>query len=293
VAEGDTPKVKVAVFAGMGTEPQAYLQTLEQPVVNGKWSAIAGGLGPGVYTARAEQTDWAGNVGVSAPVTFRLLGAPPAQLPAASFIWFPSAPVTGQRVSLVSTSLDSASPIVSYAWDLAGSGQFKPGGPVLTTTFATAGHHVVRLRIADARGFTSTTTQTIPVASPPLTLMQPFPIVRIAGTVISTGVRLSLLAVQSPVGAQVTVSCRGRGCQVKTERRVAAASRRARRAGSVLLAFRRFERSLGAGAVLEVRVQKPGEIGKYTRFAIRRRGLPSRLDQCVASSDPRPIVCPT
>jgi PKD domain-containing protein/Big-like domain-containing protein len=291
-AEGDTPKVKLAVFAGAGTEPQAYLQTLEQPVVNGTWSATAGGLGPGVYTARAEQTDWAGNVGVSAPLTFRLLAPPVAQLPSASFTWFPSAPVSGQRVSLVSTSLDSASPIVSYAWDVAGNGQFKAAGPVLSTTFATAGNHVVRLRITDARGFSSTATQTIPVTSPPLTVMQPFPIVRIAGTVTPRGVKLSVLAVQTPVGAQVTVSCRGRGCRVKAERRVAAASRRARGASAVLLSFRRFERSLRAGVVLEIRVQRPGEIGKYTRFAIRRRGLPVRLDQCLASTDPRPIVCP-
>lgn len=292
IAEGDTPRVKIALFAGIGTEPQAYLQTLEQPVVNGQWSATAGGLGPGVYTARAEQADWAGNVGVSAPVTFKLLSSPGALLPAASFVWFPSAPVTGQRVSLVSTSLDSVSPIVAYAWDLAGNGQFKVAGPVLTTSFATAGNHVVRLRITDARGFSSTATQTIPVASPALTLMQPFPIVRIAGTTTPRGVRLSLLAVQTPLGAQVTVSCSGRGCRLKPERRVAAASRTTGGAGAVLLSFRRFERSLRAGVVLEVRVQRPGEIGKYTRFAIRRHGLPYRLDECLASTDPRPILCP-
>jgi hypothetical protein len=291
-AEGDAPKVKVSVFAGARTEPQAFLQALEQPVVNGQWSVTAGGLGPGVYTARAEQSDWAGNVGTSAAVTFTLLGGPPALLPGASFIWFPSVPVTGQRVSLVSTSVDSVSPILSYAWDPAGSGQFNAAGPVLTTSFATVGTHVVRLRVTDARGFYSTATRTIAVASPPLTLMQPFPIVRIAGTVTPAGVRLSLVAVQTPVGAQVTVSCRGRGCHERSEHRLATAGSRARGASSVLLVFRRFERSLRAGVILEIRVQRPGEIGKYTRFTIRRHGLPSRLDQCVAATAPRPIACP-
>jgi PKD domain len=291
-APGDTPTVKVAVFAGAATEPQAYVQTVEQAVVNGTWSATAAGLGPGVYTARAEQSDWAGNVGLSAPVTFKLLSGPAAQPPSASFVWFPSAPVTGQRVSLVSTSLDSVSPIVGFAWDLGGNGQFKAAGPVLTTTFPAAGHHVVRLRITDARGFSSTATQTIPVAEPPLTMMEPFPIVRIAGTVTPRGVKLSMLAVQTPVGAQVMVSCRGRGCHVRAERRVATASRRAPGAGSVLLAFRRFERSLRTGVVLEIRVQRPGEIGKYTRFVIRRHGVPARLDLCLASTNPQPIVCP-
>jgi len=290
-AEGDTPKVKVSVFAGAGTEPQAYLEALEQPVMNGHWSVTAGGLGPGVYTTRAEQSDWAGNVGTSSPVTFTLLRGPPALPPRASFIWFPSAPVTGQRVSLVSTSVASVSPILSYAWDPAGSGQFNAAGPVLTTSFATVGTHVVRLRVTDARGFSSTATQTIAVASPPLTLMEPFPIVQIAGTVTPAGVRLSLVAVQMPVGAQVTVSCRGRGCHERSEHRLATA-RRARGASSVLLDFRRFERSLRAGVILEIRVQRPGEIGKYVRFTIRRHRRPSRLDQCLPATDPRPIACP-
>jgi len=163
---------------------------------------------------------------------------------------------------------------------------------VFTTSFATVGAHVVRLRVTDARGFSSTATQTIAVVSPPLTLMEPFPIVRITGTVTPAGVRLSLVAVQTPVGAQVTVSCRGRGCHERSAHRLATAGRRARGAASVLLAFRRFERSLRAGVILEIRVQRPGKIGKYTRFTIRRDGLPSRLDQCLAATNPRPIACP-
>jgi len=61
----------------------------------------------------------------------------------------------------------------------------------------------------------------------------------------------------------------------------------------VLLAFRRFERSLPAGVSLEIRVSKRGEIGKYTRFAIRRHGLPSRTDACLRSTSPKPIACPS
>ena len=34
------------------------------------WSAAAGGLEPGTYTARAEQRDDVGNIGLSAPSTF-------------------------------------------------------------------------------------------------------------------------------------------------------------------------------------------------------------------------------
>jgi hypothetical protein len=61
----------------------------------------------------------------------------------------------------------------------------------------------------------------------------------------------------------------------------------------VEVAFRRFERSLRAGVVLEIRVSKPGRIGKYTRFSIRRGRLPVRTDACLASTEPTPIRCPS
>ena len=59
-----------------------------------------------------------------------------------------------------------------------------------------------------------------------------------------------------------------------------------------MLAFHRFERQLRAGVVLEVRVFKAGRIGKYTRFSIRKHRLPTRLDECLASTNPKPIGCP-
>ena len=56
--------------------------------------------------------------------------------------------------------------------------------------------------------------------------------------------------------------------------------------------FRGFERSLRFGVTLEVLVSKPGEIGKYTRFAIRRGKLPERVDMCLDLGGDKPIVCP-
>jgi hypothetical protein len=292
-AAGDTARVKVNLYSGAAAQPQAYVQAVETQVSAGGWTATFGGLAPGTYTARAEQGDSAGNVGASAPVTFSLASPsspPPPGPPAASFTWFPNTPVVGERVSLVSTSADSASPITSYAWDNTGSGPFKAGGAVLTTTFSTSGNHVVRLRITDARGYSSTAVETVPVARARLTPMQPFPIVRIAGTLTANGVRLSLLSVQAPVGARVTVGCARRHCHMHAQSRTAVA--RGSRAGAVSLSFRRFERALRAGIVLEIRVSMPGAIGKFTRFAIRAHRLPSRTDACLASTEPRPIACP-
>jgi hypothetical protein len=221
-------------------------------------------------------------------------GAPAATAPpppAASFSWFPSLPKTGENVSLVSTSTDLVSPITGFAWGLTGDGSFRGGGPLLTTSFSTPGGHVVRLRVTDANGATSVATQTIPVSSAPLVLIQPFPIVRIAGSETSSGVRLRLLAVQAPVGAKISVSCTGRGCPARSQGRIARS--RKRKAGTVLVEFRRFERSLRAGVTLQIRVSKPGEIGKYTRFVVRRGKLPQRSDMCLDAAGRRPLVCPS
>jgi hypothetical protein len=219
--------------------------------------------------------------------------AVPPSGPTASFAWFPTAPHTGETISLVSSSTDTDSPIVTLAWDLTGNGAFTGSGPVIHTSFKTPGRHVVRLRATDANGLANVATETIVVTSPPLVLMQPFPIVRIAGSLTASGVQLTLLRVQAPVGARVTVRCRGRSCPVKSISRVATLRRPHRSTtGTVLVGFPRFQRSLRAGVVLEIRVYKPGQVGKYTRFSIRHGKPPGRVDECVAAAALKPIACP-
>jgi hypothetical protein len=128
------------------------------------------------------------------------------------------------------------------------------------------------------------------VVSPTAPLMQPFPVVRLTGAVTAFGVKLKVLRVsQVPAGAHITVHCRGRGCPIRTAGRLAVAGKQ----GVVPVEFRRFERSLNAGVTLEILVSKPGEIGKYTRFTIRRGKLPVRLDMCLDPTGVRPLVCPT
>jgi hypothetical protein len=215
---------------------------------------------------------------------------PPAP-PVAAFTWFPASPHTGEPVSLASTSTDAASAITAYAWDVAGIGPFLPGGSVLSTSFATPGNHAVRLSVSDAAGQSSVVTETIAVSPAQFTLMQPFPIVRIAGSDNAYGARLSLLSVQAPVGARVTIACKGRGCPAKPESRLASSS--AGHAGVVLLTFPRYQRALRAGVVLQIRVSKAGQIGKYTSFTIRRSKLPVRVDMCLAPTTSKPMRCPS
>jgi hypothetical protein len=211
-----------------------------------------------------------------------------AEPPAASLLWFPTSPLVGEPVSLASTSIDMSSPITSLAWDVAGNGAYQEDSSPITTTFSSPGPHVVHLRVTAADGSASVATATIQVSSDAPVVMVPFPIVRLVGSDNSSGARLRLLSVEAPVGSQISVSCRQRGCPVSYESQFATTTA----IGTVTVSFRRFERALHAGLILEVRVHKSGEIGKYTRVVIRRRRPPARVDECLDAAGVTPIACP-
>jgi hypothetical protein len=288
---GDLPGVTVQLFSGAEIEPgQTPLQSVQVPA-NRTWSVTIAGLSAGTYSVRAEQADEGGNLGLSSPTSFSVLGPAAAGAggrPAASFSWIPAAPHAGERVSLLSSSTDLASPITAYAWDLAGNGAFAAGGPVNSTSFPTPGKHVVQLRVTDAIGLVSVAAETIDVGAASLPVMQPFPTVRITATRRRRGTTLKLLSVRTSAGARVTVTCRGRGCPIKSQSRLAAAGS----VGAAPIEFRRFERSLRAGVVLEIRVSRAGQIGKFTRLSIRRGRLPARTDTCLGPAAGNPIPCP-
>lgn len=290
---GDSPDsthVTVELFAGTQAAG-APSQSVEVPVTGGTWSVTLAGLTTGGYVVRAEQRDAAGNVGVSATSSFSVVasGAVAAGGPSASFAWSPSAPHAGEQISLLSSSTDPARPITSYSWDLLGTGAFAAGGPLNATSFSTAGKHLVQLRVSDAGGASNVAAETIDVAARRTRLMQPFPTVKIAASRSGAGIRLRLLSIRASSGARIAVSCSGKGCPAKSQSRIAAAGK----AGPAPLEFRRFERFLRPGVVLEIRVSKTGEIGKYTRFTVRRNRLPSRSDACIGSATGRPIACPS
>ena len=133
-------------------------------------------------------------------------------------------------------------------------------------------------------------TETIDVVGARASLMAPFPVVRIAGLLSGAGLDLRLLKVQqTPAGVRITVRCRGRGCPMRSVRRVTRSNRR----GVVPVEFHGFERALRFGVTLEVLISKPGEIGKYTRLTIRRGQLPERVDMCLDPAGVNPLVCPS
>lgn len=294
----DITPVTIQIHAG-NTENGTIVSLATAAGTGGSW--LSGGAQPalpnGEYTAVATQTSsLPGNpAGRSSPVSFTVTPPPaitPAPVPApptASFKWFPPTPQTGEPVSLVSSSIDIASPITTFAWALTSGGSFQEGGSVLNTSFSAPGPHAVRLRVTNAVGLASVATETINVVGHKTPLMQPFPVVRIAGSEDAAGVKLRLLRVQQlPPGARITVRCKGHGCPLKSATRLAASTQQT----VAPIDFRRFERSLPVGITLEILVSKPGEIGKYTRFKVRRAKLPERVDRCLGPAGAQPLACP-
>jgi hypothetical protein len=119
-------------------------------------------------------------------------------------------------------------------------------------------------------------------ASKPVPL-RPFPRVVIAGKAYPLGAAVSRLAVRGPNGARVRVRCRGEGCPVSR------ISRRIRGGG---IRLRALETNLLFGTVIEIRVTRPGTIGKFTRIRIRRGRPPARKDLCASPGARKPVPCP-
>jgi hypothetical protein len=293
----DITPVTVQIHAG-ATAKGAVVSLATAAGTSSNWTSgdAYPALPIGEYTAIAVQESSIGNrAGRSPPVTFTVTPPPviaPALTPGpptASFKWFPPMPQTGEPVSLVSSSTDAASPITALAWSLASTDPFENGASVLNTSFSAPGPHAVRLRVTNAAGLASVATETIDVVGRAAPLMQPFPVVRIAGSYDASGVKLRLLRVQQmPAGALVTVHCKGHGCPLKSVSRLAVATKQ----GVAVIEFKRFERSLPAGVSLEVLVSKPGEIGEYTRLRVRRAKLPERVDTCLDPAGVKPLACP-
>jgi PKD domain len=211
-----------------------------------------------------------------------------------------------EEVTFVSYSDDRDGQITEQAWDMDGDGLFDDAtGPLVTRRFSTAGQKKVTLRVADDKGAVSTLSLTILVREPPPALttgpprppvrppligptplpsmLSPFPIVRLIGSVTELGTEISLLAVRAPRGALALVRCLGRGCPVRRTRKVV---------GRKPARFLAYEGPLPAGVVLEVLVRRGDSIGKFTRFKLRQSRRPQRADGCLWPGTTRMAPCP-
>lgn len=213
--------------------------------------------------------------------------------PHASFGVFPDDPVAGQNVRFVSYGCDPDGRLAKQAWDLDGDGSFDDAfGSVASRAFQ-AGSRLIALRVTDddgadavgIRALTVTPGSAVYVLPRPFNpLLSPFPVVRLVGRVMATGVRVRLLSVRAPICSRVTVRCRGRGCP---RRRLTKLS------GGRSVRFGALRgRNLAEGVILEVFVRKRDRIGKYTRFLIRAGRPPARRDRCLRFKGDRGTRCP-
>ena len=120
--------------------------------------------------------------------------------PTASFDYRPGAPIAEQQVTFFSTSDDPDKNIETVDWDLDGDGSLRGRRCSVARSYP-AGSFNVSVRVTDTEGSFSIATQTIVVSAPPpatqapqissegpqLRLLNPFPIVRIAGRIGRAG----------------------------------------------------------------------------------------------------------
>jgi hypothetical protein len=220
-------------------------------------------------------------------------------------VFFPTAPIAGNPVTFVSTSTDpdSVMPSSALRWDLNGDGVFDDAtGASASVIFPLPGNYPIALQVKT--NATDVASALVAVGAPPpgvqtqraiYPLMSPFPVVRIAGRTSRRGARIRRLSIDAPPGASVSVRCKGRGCPFKQAKQTVSTRVRAGRGlpPTRITRIRRLEgRTLRTGAVLKVMVTRPGAVGKYTRFRIRRKKPPVRSDYCLVPLSTQPAPCP-
>jgi hypothetical protein len=120
--------------------------------------------------------------------------------------------------------------------------------------------------------------------------------VRIAGKFTHRGVLLRLFQVSVRDGMKIVIRCAPRRlCPFGRQRRMAASGSIEYEAHAAkYVRIRRLEgRLLPAGIKLEIFITKPGLIGKYTRFNVRKAKPPKRTDRCLPPNSSKPIACPS
>lgn len=208
--------------------------------------------------------------------------------PIAGIRFWPISPRVGDQVEFVSLARDPDGAIKREQWDFDNDGRYDAEGSVVSHSFNSAGARTVTLRVTDSGGAVAVGFVTVDVRAlqPPVgsQLLSPFPVVRIRGLLLRDGVRVTMLQVRAGQGVKVTVRCSGVGCPFRGPRAWATRGRELR--------IRRLERHFRAGVRIELLVTKPGRIGKYTAFTVRRGRSPSRSDRCIRPGAERPSVCP-
>jgi large repetitive protein len=203
--------------------------------------------------------------------------------PSAALQVSPADPFVRDSITLSSTAVDPDGPIASHNWDLDGDGQFDDAaGPVVSTSYPTAGRRTVRLRVTDSKGAVATASGVIDVRTRPAVAFSVFKVQ--LGVAFSEGfTEVIRLRVRAPGGTLLTVRCKGKGCPKRAVKS---------RSKGRLIRFKALERRLRPGAKLIVTGTKAGFIGEQTTFTIRPGREPKRVDRCLMPGAKKATRCP-
>jgi hypothetical protein len=142
-AAGDAGTVTLDIFSGTSTSGTP-IQTLDATVAGNGWSATASTLADGTYTARAHQSDAAGNTGYTSKRKFTIDTVPPQT----SITSAPPASTTATSATFAFASSKSGS---TFECRLDGGAWTKCTTPQ-TYTALPAGQHTFAVRATDQAG---------------------------------------------------------------------------------------------------------------------------------------------
>ena len=99
------------------------------------------------------------------------------------------------------------------------------------------------------------------------------PLVSLQGSVTRGGVvRVSRLVIKAQRGSTVLVSCSGKHCPVRTVARTMLTTN---------LQLTKFEGKLRPSLTLKMKIGRPGQLGKYVSYKVRKGISPVRFDACL------------
>jgi hypothetical protein len=249
-----------------------------------------------------------------------LSAAPAAAKPKPDFAFSPTTPTVGQPVTFT-PSTTGAGRWAAATWDFQDDNvpdvRNVPARQAVTYTYREAGTFNVRMLVGrhnedvddedDHDEDLISAVKPITVSAPPivsptppavgeelvrrsfstaggLSMMSPFPVVRLAGSLYPRGVKVRALeAKKAPPESTVTVLCAGKSCPAKKIVKTAETKR---------VRFKAMTRFLWAGTIISVSVRQGELIGKYTRWRIRGGKLPKRSDRCLYPNRRKPVRCP-
>jgi hypothetical protein len=269
-APGDVGSVTVEIYSGT-TASGTPLQTIPASVSGGSWAATAATLPDGTYTARAGQSDAAGNTGHSAKHTFIIDTVPPHT----SITAGPPASTSATSASFGFSSSETGS---TFGCRLDGAAWTACSSPKVYSTLS-AGAHTFEVRAIDAAGNVDPAPPTrtwIVASSPPPTGTTPPTNVPAPSAVLQFTLRAKAAQHLGRRGRIVASLRCSTACTVALSGKVLIArkGRVARRTKSRSIALPRLvSTQVRAGSTVKLTIRLTARTRKAIRIALAKKRL--------------------